>query len=1048
MLEKLIQFSVRQRGVVIFMTALLTVIGWISFQQLPIDALPDVTNNQVQVNTLVEGLSPEEIERYITVPIENAMGGLAGLVQNRSISRFGLSQVTLVFKDDVELYRARQMVSERLLEVADDLPKNTQPRLGAITSGLGEIFHYSVESSSPAEGAERIRQLMDLRAWQDWYVEPRLLTVPGVAEISTIGGYEKQFHIQPKVREMARYGIHLRDLIEALERSNQNVGGGYIQQTGEQFLVRATGLLKDIPSIRQVPIKTLETLRPLLMGDVADVRLGTELRIGASLVNGREEVLGIVLMRLGENSREVAHAVGLKMEEIRKGLPPEIVVRTLYDRSQLVDATIGTVQHNLLLGAVLVIVILLFLLGNLRAAVITAITIPITLLITFIVMKRWDISGNLMSLGALDFGIIVDGVVIVIDNCVRRLHAQAQTLKRALNREEIQQTIAEATLEIRKSAGFGELIILVVFIPIFALTGVEGKMFKPMVATFAIAVATALTLSFTFAPALASLLLGGSTADREPRLMRWVRSAYSPVLNWGLGHRRGVISFGLLSVLLGGLFFSRLGGEFLPQLDEGSIVINCIRPSTISIDQAVKLQEITDQIIQQFPQVDYVFSRLGTADAATDPMPIGLTDTFIMLKPKREWPPLNGQIPNKAEIADAIMGRLQQEVPGQSLLLTQPIQMRFNELLEGTRADISVKVFGEDMDILSDLTDQIKDVIEKVPGAGDVELELQGKSPALHIEPKLSLLRSLGVSIQEVLEAVGVGIGGEEAGFIYEGLRRFPIVVRLNEKDRSDLNAIQELPVGIGAGATIPLSEAAALHFEGTYVGVTREQGKRRAAIMINPRGRDTESFVAAAQQAVAKAVTLPSGYFIEWGGNFRNLEAAKSRLIWLSPLVLVLVLFIIYAAFQNILQTLLVFSCVPLALVGGALGLMLNGLPFSVSAGVGFVALMGVAVLNGVVLLNVFNDLHEQGLSGNAMIREGTMLRIRPVLMTALVEIFGFLPMMLSHGVGAEVQRPLASVVIGGVISSTLLTLIVLPVLASIFEKRLWRESPASRVR
>lgn len=1041
MLERLIRFSVERRGGVLFVVALLTLLGWRSFQSLPIDALPDVTNNQVQVNTLVEGLSPEEIERYITVPIENAMGGLAGLLQNRSISRFGLSQVTLVFEDNVDIYRARQMVSERLLEAADNLPANVQPKLGPITSGLGEIFHYSVESNSPVMGEARLRQLMELRAWQDWYVEPRLLTVPGVAEISTIGGFEKQFNVQPDIRKMSRYGLHLSDLVEALERTNRNVGGGYIQQTGEQFLVRATGLLRTEEDIRQVPIKTLETLRPLFIGDVAGVRLATELRIGAALVDGHEEVLGIVLMRLGENSREVAHRVARKVEEIRKGLPEGIVLRTLYDRSDLVDATLWTVEHNLLTGAALVILVLLVLLGNLRAALITAVTIPVTLLITFIVMKRWGISGNLMSLGALDFGIIVDGVVIVVDHCVRRLQDKRETIGRALEAQEVSETVAQAAVEIRTSAGFGELIILVVFLPIFALTGVEGRMFKPMVATFAIAVAVALVLSFTLAPALASLLLRRKSEDREPWLMRGIKRLYVPTLEWALAHRSAVLGLGLVSVIAGAWGFARLGGEFLPQLDEGSIVINCVRPSTISIDQSVKLQAITDRLLAEFPQVERVFSRLGTADAATDPMPIGLTDTFIMLKPRKEWPPLNGGTPTKNELAEAMIEKLEREAPGQTALLTQPIQMRFNELLEGTRADVSVKVFGEDMDTLSRLTAEMKEIIEKVPGAGDVELELQGQSPALHVSPRMGILKSLGISTQEVLEAIRVGIGGQTVGFVYENLRRFPIVVRLAEKDRSDLGAIEHLPVGLSATGTIPLSEAAFLHFEDAYVGVNREQGKRRAAILVNPRGRDTESFVEAAQAAVGRVIKIPTGYFVEWGGNFKNLREARKTLLWLSPLVLALVLFIVFAAFRNIWETALVLSCVPLALVGGVLGLELNGLPFSVSAGVGFVALMGIAVLNGVVLLNVFNDVRDAGTKGFSLIREGTRLRLRPVLMTALVDVFGFLPMMLATGVGAEVQRPLASVVIGGVLSSTLLTLVVLPVLVSLLEKRIWRE-------
>jgi heavy metal efflux system protein len=1041
MIEKLVHFSVRNRGLVFLFTLILAGLGWVSFQSLPIDAVPDITNNQVQVNTAAEGLTPEEIERYITVPIENGMGGLADLIQTRSISRFGLSQVTLVFEDRVDIYRARQVVSERMQEVIPNLPEGMQPKLGPVSSGLGEVYFYTLQASTPAAGAERFAQLMELKSLQDWYIKPRLLTVPGVAEVNSIGGFEKQFHVQPDIQQMARYGLHFSDLIEALKQTNRNVGGGYVQQTGEQFLVQATGLLKDADDIRHVPVKSLESLKTISIDDVAQVRLATELRTGAALVNGKEEVVCTALMRLGENSRVVAHRVAEKVEELKKGLPPGVAISTIYDRSDLVDATLGTVEHNLLTGAILVIVILILLLGNLRAALITAVTIPLTLLLTFILMKRLGMSGNLMSLGALDFGIIVDGVVIVIDNCVRRVHHRTLELKRALNKDELSRTIEEATLEIRQSAGFGQLIIVVVFLPIFAFTGVEGKMFIPMVGTFCLALIVAFVLSFTLAPALASLFLKGDVGEKEPWLMFKIKQLYDPMLQRFLNHRPWVLGLGALSIFAGGVLFSRLGGEFLPQLNEGSLAIQFVRPATISIDQSVALQEKTEDVIREFPQVSHVFSRIGTAEVATDPMGVNLSDTFILFKDKDDWEPINGKKPSKAELTEDLVTRLRKKVPGQRMLVTQPIQMRFNELLEGTRADISVKIFGDDMDRLADIAGQAKAIIEKVPGAGDVELEMQGKSPLLHVEPNLEVLHSLGISNHEVLETVGTAVGGEEVGVIYEGMKRFPIVVRLNEKNRSDLDALKALPVGISANTTLPLSQAADLHFEDTFGAYSRETGKRRVAILVNPRGRDTESFVAEAQRKVDETVKMPSGYFIEWGGNFKNLQQAKSRLAVLTPLVLVLVLGMLYVAFRNAYETFLIFSCVPLALVGGVLGLMLNELPFSISAGVGFVALSGIAVLNGVVLINCFNDLHRHGIKGRDLIRQGTDLRIRPVLMTALVEIFGFLPMMVSTGVGAEVQRPLAAVVIGGVISSTLLTLVVLPVLVSLLEKKIWQE-------
>jgi len=1040
MIEKLIRFAVYHKFIVFLLTALLVGLGWRSFQMLPIDAVPDISSNQVQINTQTGGLTPEEIERYVTVPVENAVGGLTGLIGNRSVSRFGLSQITLVFNDDLDIYRARQLVSERIQEVASELPRGMLPRLGAITTGLGEVVHYAVRASTMATGQERVKQLMELHALQEWVVAPRLLTVPGVAEISTVGGWEKQFHVQPDTRKMARHGIHFSDIVEALEKTNENVGGGYIQQTAEQFLVQATALLRTPQDIKAVPVRTLENFQTVTIGDLADVRFGIQLRSGAAVLDGEEEVIGTVLMRIGENSRQVAHDSVKKLQEIQKALPG-VKLEPLYDRADLVDHTLQTVNHNLVLGAVLVVVVLMLLLGNVRAALITAFTIPITLLVTFILMRHFGISGNLMSLGALDFGIIIDGVVIVIDNCVRRLNGRGESQRRALTVDEVRETIVQATMEIRQSAGFGELIIVVVFIPIFALTGIEGKMFRPMVATFSLAVLTALILSFTLAPALASLFFRNHVRDKEPWLMHKIREIYQPLLEHALVWRKSVLTVAACAVLMGGVLFARLGGEFLPQLDEGSILIQCLRPSTISIDQSVALQKLSEEVVKEFPQVKNVFSRLGTSEAAIDVMGINLSDTFIMLKPRKEWPRIDGKRMGKEELAQAMMSRLVKEVPGQRVMLSQPIQMRFNEILEGTRADIAVKIFGDDLDKITDLARDAQKIISEVRGAGDVELELQGKAPLLHIEPKAALLRSMGISNREVLEAVGVALGGQEVGSVYEGFQRFPILVRLREADRRDLSELAQLPVGIAANATIPLGEAASLHFEESYGTITREQGKRRVAIMVNPRGRDTESFVEEAQQALKEKLDVPAGMFIEWGGNFENLRQAKARLAVLAPMVLLFVLMIIYAAFRNLPQTILVFSCVPLALVGGVLGLLLNGLPFSISAGVGFVALCGIAVLNGVVLLNCFNDLRAKGMGGWEMIREGTMLRIRPVLMTALVEIFGFLPMMVSQGLGAEVQRPLASVVIGGVISATLLTLIVLPVLASIFEKHLWKQ-------
>ncbi len=1037
MIKKIIHFSVYHPWAVLTLVLLMALAGWFSFKNLPIDAVPDITNIQVQINTPVEGLTPEEIERSITFPVENAMNGIQDVIQVRSITRYGLSQVTVVFEEGTSISLARQWVSERLQRVLGELPEEIKPQLGPISTGLGEIFQYAVEAEEVKTGSERIKQLMELRVIQDWYIKPRLLSVKGIAEVNTIGGFERQFHIRPKLDQMAYYGIHFDDLVEAIEKTNRNVGGSYIQQTGEQFLVQAIGLLTSLEQIRKVPVKSLQTFKTITIEDVADVELGTELRTGAGLVRGEESVIGTAMMLMGENSRTVSKRVSEKLEEIKKGLPPGIKVEALYDRSELVNATLATVEHNLLMGAVLVVIILLLLIGNLRAALLTALTIPLALLFTFLVMKPLGLSGNLMSLGALDFGIIVDGVVIVLDNCIRLVHHEVKRLGRRLTRQELKDKVFQGASEVRAAAGFGELIIVVVFIPLFGLTGIEGKMFIPMAATFMIALVGGLALSFTAAPALASLFLSTKASDKEPFFMLWIKKIYQLILKLALKLRWATIALAVAAVVLAFWLFSRLGGEFLPQLDEGSIAVQFIRPPDISIDQSIALQGLSEKLLSEFQEVKVVFSRLGTGEVATDPMGVNVADTFVLLKDKKEWPIFEKKPRSKQELIQAMVEKLEAELPGQRILMTQPIQMRFNELLEGTRADISLKIFGDDLEKLQELAQKMTSVIREVPGAGDVEVEVKGKSPILKIKPQEELLRELGVSDKEVLETVGTALAGRVVGPFYEGVRRFLILIRLDEAQRSNLEALQQLPVGLLSNITTPLGKIADLQFEEAYTAIYREQSQRRAGVLINPRGRDTESFVEEAQQKVEAEVKLPSGYFAEWGGNFKNLQEAKERLIILVPGALLLVLMMIYAAFRNFSQTLLVFSGVPLALVGGVLGLIFNGLPFSISAGVGFIALSGIAVLNGIVLMNFYNQLEEQGVRGKELIVQGASIRLRPVLMTALVDIFGFLPMMLSTGVGAEVQKPLASVVIGGIISSTFLTLIVLPTIYSWIAKR-----------
>ncbi len=1046
-LNTIIRFSVKNRWSVLLLTFFVAVAGWMAFENLAIDAVPDITNIQVSVSSVVEGLVPEEIERSITYPIEAAVNGIANVTHIRSLSKFGLSQVTVNFEDGTDIYWARQQVAERLSAVLSELPSDAQPKLGPISTGLGEVFMYTVEVDQPASDIERKAQLMELRAIQEWTIRPRLMTVPGVAGVDTTGGYEKQYHIQPDIRAMSELGLSFEDLHASLETSNKNVGGGYIEQGKDLLLVQAVGLFGSADEIRRVPVKTMENLRILTIGDIATVTVGSGLRVGSALVSGKEAVLGTVLLLTGENSRAVARRVAERLDEIKKNLPSGIKIESLYNRAEVVDATLDTVIHNLLTGAALVIVVLLALLGNLRAAIITAITIPFSLLFAFLLMKARGLSGNLMSLGALDFGIIVDGSVIVMDNCVRLAHDRIKQLGRPLTRPELDEAVVDATIESRKAAGFGQLIIVMVLLPVFALTGIEGKTFQPMIASFCFALLGALIFSFTAAPALASLFMKGQIAEKEPWLMQVMRQSYHRLLYWSLKHRKYVLS-GVGIVLIAGLaLFTRLGAEFVPQLNEGSIVVMLQRDVNINMSEAVRMQEQSEKIIMEFPEVAKVFSRTGTAEAATDPMGIYLSDTFIMLKPTSEWPKIAGHKRDKHKLAAAIAEKLRQEIPDQEPILTQPIQMRFNELLEGTRADVSVKIFGDDLDQLLEQSEKAETILKGIPGAGDVEAEVSEKSKLLKIVPNHALLEKMGTPVQAVLDTVSTAIGGLEAGTLYEGARRFPIVIRAGEQERSDLEQIKNLPVSIGPYLNVRLSDVADVGPTETFGLIIRENTKRRTAILINPRGRDTESFVNEAKAALEKEIPLQPGSYFEWGGNFKNLEKAKSRLLVLVPLILALVLVMIYVVFRNLFQTLLIFSGVPLAMVGGVVMLLMAGLPFSISAGVGFIALSGIAILNGVVLISYINLLREEtGHSGVTLVFQGCLMRLRPVLMTALVEIFGFLPMMFSTGLGAEVQRPLATVVIGGVFSSTLLTLIILPLVYLMFENRFTcRHSPAS---
>lgn len=1038
MLNAIIRFSVYNRGLVLILTVLLAGIAFVfGFQRLPIDAVPDITNNQVQINTTVGGLAPEEIERSITFPIESAMRGISKVESVRSITRFGLSQVTVIFADGVDIYRARQLVSERLQGVLNSLPSGAQANLGPVSTGLGEIYQYVLDFKVPAKTLnERFEQLVQLRTLHDWTIKPRLMSVAGVAEVNTIGGFEKLYQVSPRLQEMERYSLHFSDIAEALTDSNKNVGGGIVQQSSEQFLVQGVGLFTSVEDLKKIPIKQLEGLRIVRLGEVADVSLGKESRTGAATYNGEETVLGTAMMLVGENSRSTAKAVDARIREIAETLPPEFLLKTVYDRSILVDETLQTVEHNLAFGAALVILVLFLLLGNFRAALITAITIPLTLLLTFLVMRSLNISGNLMSLGALDFGIIVDGTVIILDNCVRRLKERAGAFGRELTKDEIRETVFEASVEIRSAAGFGELIIVIVFLPLFALVGIEGKMFAPMAASFVIAILMALMLSFTFAPALASLILGGKMKSRESWLMRGIEYLYSPVLNFM--RRTWMIALPAAALILGlSIYnFARNGSEFLPQLGEGSFAFHMIRPVNISLDQSAELQKISERVLLDIPEVSHVFSRIGTAEIATDPMGVNVSDSYIMLKDKGLW--REGM--SYERLLSAVQAELDEKVPGQSYLASQPIQMRFNELLEGTRADVAIKVFGPDLSENAELAEHIQELVAKIEGAGEVELELAGTTPVLRIKPKAEAIVAYGTSHRDILSAIELAMGGQEASFMYQEDKKFPIIIRLKDEERSDIRTIRALPVALRNGSSASLGSLADIGFEDTFATVNREGGIRRASVLVNLRGRDTESFVKEAQKVVSEKIKVPEGTYIEWGGNFKNLEEARDRLMVLTPVALILVFILVFWMFGSLLETLLIFLCIPFAWIGGIWNMNWHGLPFSISAGVGFIALSGVAVLNGVVLVSFYNKYKSQGKSGWEMIREATLLRTRPVIMTAMVAAFGFLPMMFSSGMGAEVQRPLATVVTGGIFSSTILTLLLLPVTFALLEKRIRR--------
>ena len=1051
MLENLIHFSIRQRWLVLIVTLGMCALGVYNYQQLPIDAVPDITNVQVQINTEAPGYSPLEAEQRVTYLVETAMVGLPSLDYSRSLSRYGLSQVTVVFKDGTDIYFARQLVTQRIQEVKSQLPPGLEPSMGPISTGLGEIFMFTVE---PEAGAKKVDGTAytptDLREIQDWVVRPQLRNLQGVTEVNTVGGFVKQFHVNPRPDQLMAYGLTLRDVMDALAKNNANVGAGYIERHGEQYLIRVPGQVNGIPEIENIVVAR-RSGQPVRIRDVADVILGEELRTGAATENGREVVLGTVFMLIGENSRDVSTRVATKLESVNRSLPAGVVAKTVYDRTSLVDRTIATVQKNLVEGALLVIVILFLLLGNIRAALITAAVIPLAMLFTITGMVTNKVSGNLMSLGALDFGLIVDGAVIIIENCLRRYGHAQHTLNRLLTKPERFALAAEATAEVIKPSIFGVFIITVVYIPIFALTGVEGKMFHPMAFTVVTALIGAMILSLTFVPAAVAIFVTGKVSEKDNIAIRGAKALYRPVLRFAMSVRPAAALAAVVLIVLAGLAASKMGTEFMPNLDEGDIALHALRIPGTSLTQSLKMQADVETAVKAFPEVDKVFAKLGTAEVATDPMPPSVADTFIILKPRDQWP---DPTRTKADLVAAMEAAVQ-KIPGNNYEFTQPIQMRFNELISGVRSDVAVKVYGDDLDVMTTVGKEVEAVLGATPGAADVKIEQTTGLPLLTVNLDREAIARYGLAVDEVQQIISTALGGTQVGQVFEGDRRFDLVVRLPEKLRTDLDALGNLPIplpkldedearvlpavlhtgGRFAEAKpslsfIPLREVAKIVIASGPNQISRENGKRRVVVTANVRGRDLGGFVNEAQQRVRDSVKVPAGYWLEFGGTFEQLISASKRLQIVVPVALILILGLLFMSFGNAKDALLVFTGVPLALTGGIAALWLRDIPLSISAGVGFIALSGVAVLNGLVMISSIRTLRDEGKPIDEAVEEGCLTRLRPVLMTALVASLGFVPMAIAAGAGAEVQRPLATVVIGGIISSTLLTLVVLPAL------------------
>jgi cobalt-zinc-cadmium resistance protein CzcA len=1024
MINGLIRFSVENRLIVLLMVAIMAAAGAYSLMNLPIDAVPDVTNVQVQVLTAAPSLAPLEIERQITFPVEVAMSGLPNIEEIRSVSKFGLSAVTVVFDEGTDTYFARQLVLERLGQAREQIPENIgSPEMGPISTGLGEIYQYELKSTSGQHDATALRTI------QDWNVRRQLLGVPGATEINSFGGYEKQYQVHLDPNKLQSYNLSLRDVYEAVSRNNANVGGAYIEKGAEQYLLRGLGLIETPEDIANIVVRTGKEGVPIYVRDIAEVVEGATVRQGAVTADGEGEIVaGIVMMLKGENSRTVVGAVKERVEQVKKTLPAGVELVPFYDRTELIDRAIATVQTNLVEGAILVIVVLLLLLGNWRGALLVATIIPLSMLFAAILMRIFNVSGNLMSLGALDFGLIVDGAVVMVENAVRR-RAEAQHTN---SREPPARTILESCLEVARPVVFAVAIIAIVYLPILSLRGIEGKMFVPMALTVVFALVGSLLLSLTYVPAMLTFILKGKVSEKESFIIRKAKEVYQPSLAFMSRYRSQALAGAVALVAVSGAIFPFLGSEFIPRLDEGDLAVQIGRLPSVSLQESVAIATKAEKVLKSFPEVRTVISKTGRAEVATDPMGVEISDVFISLKPSGEWTSAN----SREELIEKMSERLEHEVPDGVFSFSQPIELRVAELISGVRSDVAIKLYGDDLDVLRETGEKIVRSVSGVNGAEDVKLEATSGLPQLQIRADRAAIARYGLNVEDVNDMVESVVAGKEAGQVFEGEQRFDLVIRLNKESGRDIETIKSLLLTAANGSRVPLSEVADIKLVEGPAQISREDTRRRIGVELNVRGRDIGSFVEEAQGKIAREVQLPPGYYLKWGGTFENLQRASERLLIVVPIALFLIFVLLYTTFNSIKQALLIYTGIPFAIVGGVVALAVRGMPFSISAGVGFIALFGVAVLNGVVMVSFINHLREEGRSVRDAVREGAMTRLRPVLMTALVASLGFIPMAIATSAGAEVQRPLATVVIGGLITSTLLTLLILPTLYAWVER------------